>query len=304
MQQDFLQLRAVIAVARRGSFRAAAEALDLSPTALSRAVAAIEERMRVKLFDRTTRTVAMTEAGRRFIAKVEPALAEISLAMDVANASGEAPAGTLRLNAAEGAARMFLAPVVLEFLDRYPDMHVELISEGSLVDIVAGGFDAGIRFFEAVPRDMISVPIESEHSMAVVASPAYLSGRVEPRTPGDLLKHDCIRIRHPSGVLYRWEFSKRGRDERVDVSGRLTVNNYNVAIDAALAGAGVTYTSHYFVRDHIASGRLVRVLEDWTPPFEGLHLYYPKHRHKKAGLRALVELVRERSRALAYDNRG
>lgn len=303
MQQDFLQLRAVIAVARHGSFRAAAEALDLSPTALSRAVAALEERMRVKLFHRTTRTVALTEAGRQFIAKAEPALAEIAVAMDTANAFGETPAGTLRINAAEGAARMFLAPVVLEFLHRYPDMRVDLMAEGSLVDIVAGGFDAGIRFSEAVPQDMISVPLENEHSMAVVASPTYLSDHAMPGAPADLLKHDCVRTRHPSGVLYRWEFSKHGREERVDVRGRLTVNNYNLAIDAALADAGFAYTSYYFVRDHIVSGRLIRVLEDWTPPFSGLHLYYPKPRHTQAGLQALVELIRERARAPDGDRR-
>jgi DNA-binding transcriptional LysR family regulator len=162
---------------------------------------------------------------------------------------------------------MFLAPVVLEFLHRYLDMRVDLMAEGSLVDIVAGGFDAGIRFSEAVPQDMISVPLENEHSMAVVASPAYLSGHAMPGAPADLLKHDCVRTGHPSGVLYRWELSKRGREERVDVRGRLPVNNYNLAIDAALADAGFAYTSYYFIRDHIVSGRLIRVLEDWTPPF-------------------------------------
>lgn len=296
MDHDLLQLRAAIAVARHGSFRAAAKALDISPTALSRAVGALEKRMRVKLFQRTTRTVSLTPAGHLFIARVEPALAEISGAMEAVSASAETPAGTLRINAAEGAARQIVAPLVLEFLRRHQDMNVDLVADGALSDIVAGGFDAGIRFAEAVPQDMVAVSLEREHAMAVVAAPDYLAGRTLPQSPGDLLQHECIRIRHPSGIPYRWEFSKGGQELRVEVRGRLTANNYNVAIDAALAGGGFAYTSFYFVREHIATGRLVRVLEDWTPPFAGLCLYYPKHRHPQAGLRAFVALIREHSR--------
>jgi DNA-binding transcriptional LysR family regulator len=303
MQQDFLQLRAAIAVAKHGSFRAAAKALDISPTALGRAVASLEERMRVKLFHRTTRTVSLTPAGHLFIARVEPAIGEISIAIETASAFTETPAGTLRINAAEGAARQIVAPLILEFLRRYPEMSVDLTADGELSDIVASGFDAGVRFAEAVPKEMVAVPLEKEHSMAVVASPEYLSGRVPPESPGDLLQHECIRTRHPSGVLYRWEFSKNGQELRVDVRGRLTANNYNVAIDAALAGGGIAYTSEYFVREHVRAGRLIRHLTDWTPPFDGLHLYYPKHRHIQAGLRAFVSLIRERFRESASSSR-
>src|SRR3712207_3451041 len=185
--------------------------------------------------------------------------------MDAANAFRTTPAGTLRLNTSQGAAQLILEPIVLKFLRRYPDMSVDLSAEGRFVDIVAEGFDAGIRLAEAVPQDMVAVAIEGDHSMAVASSPAYFKGRNKPKAPADLLEHECIRTRLPSGTLYRWEFAKHGEEIALDVKGRLTLDNYTLAIQAALAGAGLIYTSHSFVREIITEGRLIQVLEDWTP---------------------------------------
>ena len=292
MQPHLVQLQAAITLADLKSFRAAADVLDMSPSALSRAIAALETRIGVRLFHRTTRSVSLSEAGEQFILRVQPALSEIASAVESANDFRDMPSGTLRINASEGAARIILTPLILEFLRRYPDTKVDLVADGALSDVVKAGFDAGVRFAEAVPQDMIAVPLEKNHSMAVVAAPSYLSGRVRPKTPSDLFDHECIRIRHPSGVLYHWEFLKRSRSLNIDVRGRLTVNSYNLAIDSALAGAGCTYTSQYFVRDHIEQGHLVQLLADWTPPFAGLCLYYPGRRHVPAALRAFIEIVR------------
>lgn len=295
--EGLLELRAVVAVASHRNFRAAAADLDMSPSALSRAVATIEARIGVRLFHRTTRSVSLTEAGEQFLARISPALREITDAMEVANAFRTTPAGTLRINTSQGAAWLILKPIVLEFLKRYPDMSVDLSAEGRFVDIVAEGFDAGIRLAEAVPQDMIAVAIEGDHSMAVAGSPAYFKRRKKPKAPADLLEHECIRTRLPSGILYRWEFAKHGEEIALDVKGRLTLDNYTLAIQAGLAGAGLIYTSHSFVRSHISERRLIRVLEDWTPPFPGLRLYYPVHRHASAGLRAFISLVQEVARS-------
>lgn len=294
MTQDFNQLHAALAVARHRNFRAAAQALDMSPTALSRAISALEQRLGLRLFNRTTRSVSVTDAGEAFLARVEPALVQLNDALEGANQIRDTPVGTLRINASEGAARIILRPIILRFLAQNPEMNIDLFADGSLSDIVAHGFDLGVRYAEAVPQDMIAVPLEPHHAMAVFAAPSYVEGRPFPRTPADLLAHSCVRIRHPSGTLYHWEFTRHGKDQRINVPGRLTVNSYNLAVDAALAGEGIGFTSEYFVREHFASGRLVRLLEEWTPPFEGLHLYYPRHRQVSAGLRAFIDMARGR----------
>ncbi|MCS0496802.1 LysR family transcriptional regulator [Ancylobacter sp. MQZ15Z-1] len=287
------ELKAVAAVAAHRSFRAAAIELDTSPSALSHAVSALEARMGVRLFHRTTRSVALSEAGMRFLTRLGPALGEIGQAFEDARSSHESPSGTLRINVSEGAAQQIFTPVMLAFLGRYPQMRLDLLSEERLVDIVADGFDAGIRLIDSVPQDMIAVPVGPVQSMAAVATPAYLAAHGTPHVPTDLSGHECIRLRLPSGKLYRWEFGRHGEEMELDVEGRLTLSSHTLGIEAALAGFGIAYASEWFVREHLASGRLVRVLEDWTPPYDGLALYYPGHRLVPAGLRALVELVRE-----------
>jgi DNA-binding transcriptional LysR family regulator len=288
-----VELNAVVAVASHRSFRAAATELGMSPSALSHAIAALEQRMGVRLFNRTTRSVSLTEAGEQFLAKVRPALREIAEAIDATNVFRDSPAGTLRLNMSEGAARQILTPIVLEFMRRYPQMQVDLVTQGRLVDIVAEGFDAGIRLAEAVPQDMIAIPCGPEQRYAVVGSPAYFDNHPHPKTPGDLVAHECIRGRLPSGAMLKWEFEKRGEQMVVDVKGPLTLDHYELWIEAALEGAGLAYVNEWSVSHEISSGRLIRVLEDWTQPFPGLSLYYPGHRHVPTGLRAFIGIIRE-----------
>jgi DNA-binding transcriptional LysR family regulator len=188
---------------------------------------------------------------------------------------------------------MVLTPVVLEYLGRYPDMRVDIVTDRSLVDIVAGGFDAGIRLAESVPQDMIAIAITPPLRFAVVGSPQYFAKCKKPKVPADLLAHNCIRVRFPSGTIYKWEFEKRGEEQSVDVSGSLTLDSHHLMLEAALQGAGVAWTNDFAASAHIASGRLIRVLEDWTPSYPGLRLYYPANRHMPAGLRAFVNVVRE-----------
>ncbi|HEY0197873.1 MAG TPA: LysR family transcriptional regulator [Rhodanobacter sp.] len=287
------ELNAVVAVSTHRSFRRAAADLGMSPSALSHAIAALEQRVGVRLFNRTTRSVSLSEAGEQFLARVRPALHEIAAAMEDINAFRDTPAGTLRLNASEGAVRMLLTPIVFEFMQRYPDMQVDIVTEGRLVDIVADGFDAGIRTIETVPQDMVAVPCGPPLRFVVVGSPAYFATRRKPRSPADLAAHNCVRSRYPSGAIYKWEFEKRGEEQAIDVTGSLTLDNHNLMIEAALQGIGLIWTSEWSVAEHIAAGRLVRVLEDWSPASPGLCLYYPGHRHVPAGLRAFIEVVRE-----------
>ncbi|AKT42499.1 LysR family transcriptional regulator [Chondromyces crocatus] len=286
------ELNAVVAVATHRSFRSAATELGMSPSALSHAITTLEQRLGVRLFNRTTRSVALSQAGEQFLARIRPALREIAEAMEAVNQFRDTPTGILRLNASEGAARMVLMPMVLEFLERYPDMHVDLVTDDRLVDIVAEGFDAGVRLAEAVPQDMISVPCSPPVSFAVVGSPRYFERHPRPTVPLDLLAHNCIRYRMPSGTIYRWEFEARGEETVVDVKGSLTLGDHELMMEAALRGIGLAFLSEWAVAPFLEAGVLVRVLDDWTPPFPGLSLYYPGHRHIPAGLRAFIDIVR------------
>jgi DNA-binding transcriptional LysR family regulator len=292
-QGRLVELEAVVAVARRRSFRAAAAEIGLSTTALSQAIAGLERRLGVRLFNRTTRSVAPTAAGEQLAAQVAPALIVIRESMEAVNQHRTSPAGLLRLNISAGAARQILSPIIFEYLRRYPEMAVDIVTEGRLVDIVKDGFDAGVRLAESVPGDMIAVPLGPEQRLIVVGSPAHLKGRTLPETPNDLRTHDCIRTRMPSGVMYRWEFERRGERVVVDVSGRVTLDESDLMHEAALAGMGLAYLSAWWAAADVAAGRLVQVLADWTPSFPGLCLYYPGRRHVPSGLRALIDLVRE-----------
>ena len=287
------ELNAVAAISSHRSFRAAATELGISPSALSHAIAGLEKRLGVRLINRTTRSVSLSEAGERFLARVSPALAEIAGAIEDVNEFRDTPAGTLRSNLKERAAHQILRPVIANFLRRYPDMNVELTLEGRHIDIVAEGFDAGIRLAEAVPQDMVAIPCGPDSRFIVVGSPKYFARASKPQAPSDLLRHECIRRRMPGGKLYHWEFEKRGEEIALDVPGRLTLDNDDLMVEAALEGLGLAFVSDFWVTKHLAAGALQAVLEDWTPPFPGLRLYYPRHRHMTAGLRAFIDLLRE-----------
>lgn len=286
------ELEAVVAVARRGSFRAAARDMEVSASALSHAVAGLEARLGVRLFDRTTRSVSLTSAGEQFVEQVGPALSQIHGAMEDVDRHRDQPSGVLRLNTSLGAAQLVLKPLILEYLRRYPEMKVELVTDNALVDIVAGGFDAGFRLAEMVPVDMTAVTVIPTIRSIVVGSPAYFEGRTPPRSPSDLKDHRAIRARMASGAIYRWEFEKRGQAVQIDVPGDLTLDAADLIHRAALEGAGLAYLTEASVIEDIRAGRLLQVLDDWTPSYPGLQLYYPGRRHAPAKLRAFIDLAR------------
>jgi DNA-binding transcriptional LysR family regulator len=288
-------LDAVIAIARRASFRAAALDLGMSATALSNAVGKLEGNLGVRLFNRTTRSVSLTDAGRLFIERVSPALQDIRDAMEAVRSQQATPSGTLRINAFAMAAREILSPLVLEYLSRYPHVHVDLVTEGRLVDIVAEGFDLGVRVADLVPSDMIAVSLGRSQRYAVVGSPAYFEQHRKPRVPPDLLDHACIRIRLPNGALYRWKFEKDGQTAQIDVNGPITLDEASLSRKAVLEGVGLGFFMEQDVRADIAAGRLLRVLENWTPPAGSLCLYYPGRRNPSAALKAFIGLARELS---------
>ena len=290
----FSELNAAAAIAARKSFRAAANDLGISASALSHAVASLEARLGVRLFNRTTRSVSLTPAGEQFLTRVKPAMSEIADAMHEVNEQRSTPAGLIRINTSEGAGEQILAPIVAEFLRRHgDDVQLELITEAGLVDIVADGFDAGVRLAEMVPRDMISIPIGKTQRHVVVGAPSYFTTRTQPRSPSDLKEHICVRYRLPGGSIYRWEFEKRGQILSVDITGPLTLDSDRLVLRAALEGAGLAYVSEWSARKALAEGRLIQVLGDWTPPYPGLCLYYPSHRHLAAAMRAFTDVIRE-----------
>lgn len=297
MRGRLIELEAAVAVARRRSFRAAAVELGVSATALSQAVAELEARLGVRLFNRTTRSVSPTPAGEQFVGQLAPALTAIREAADAVNQHRSTPTGVLRLNTTTGAARRILRPIVFDYLDRYPEMSVDIVTEGKFIDIVREGFDAGLRLAEHVPADMISVPVGPDERLIVVGSPAYLAGRGRPTTPADLAEHDCIRMRLSGGAVYRWELERDGEAVLAEVSGRLTLDGSDLIREAAVAGHGLACISEWDVADDLREGRLVQLLADWTPPFPGLCLYFPGRRHVPAGLRALIDLIQERRRS-------
>lgn len=296
-KHGLIEFDAVLAIARQGSFRAAALELGLSTTALSNLIGKLERRLGVRLFNRTTRSVSLTDAGQTFVEQVRPAVRTLHDAMSTARAQQETPSGTLRINAFAAGAREVFGPLLLSFLRRYPSVHIDLVTEGRIVDIVEAGFDLGLRSADLVPSDMIAVPVGPARSFAVVASPAYFEAKGKPFTPPDLLRHACLRIRLPNGALHRWRFEKDGQPVQVDVNGPITLDEASLSRLAALDHLGIGYFMESDVREEIAAGRLVRVLEDWTPPLAPLCLYYPSRRNSSAALKALVAMAREVARS-------
>ena len=290
--QGLSELDAVLMVARKGKFRTAALELGVSTTALSNAVGKLERTLGVRLFNRTTRSVSLTEAGEQFIAQVGPAVRDIHEAMDAVRSRQSTPSGTLRLNAFPTAAREIFSSLVLPFLREHPQVHIDIVTEGRLVDIVAGGFDFGVRSADRVPVDMIALPLGSRRRNVVVGSPDYLKARGTPLVPQDLAAHACLRVRLPNGVIYRWPFEKDGRSVHIDVEGALTLDEAGLARAAALASVGLTLAMESDVRSDIEAGGLVQVLDDWTPVLPPLSLYYPNRRNPTAAFKAFLDFAR------------
>lgn len=292
------EMAAFALVAEHRSFGKAAAALGVSRSALSHSMRGLEDRLGVRLLNRTTRSVAPTEAGERLLARLRPALEEIGAAIEDINALRDTPAGSLRLTVLPLAADMLVMPILARFLAAYPQIRVEISSDGMLRDIVSERFDAGIRPGERVERDMVVVPLTQSVPLAIFASPAYLARKGTPRTPRDLQAHECIRLRLPSsGGVFPWRFASGTEEFEVSVDGHLIVSDTKLMVHAAIDGAGIGLAPRHSVEADLAAGRLVSLLESWLPQTAGLYLYYPSRRQVPAPLRAFIDFLKAEIRA-------
>jgi DNA-binding transcriptional LysR family regulator len=264
----------------------------MSPSTLSRTISGFEHRLGVRLFNRTTRNVSLTEAGSRFLSRLSPALLEVEAALESITGLGGTLRGTLRINATEGLARIVLEPIVLAFLRRYPEMEIDLVVEGRMVDLAAGGFDLGIGLSAMISRDMVSIPCGPPLRFAVVGSPTYFQTYDQPVTPTDLERHHCIVRRFPDGTSDKWKFTKDGEWFEAELRGPLSLDSQSLMVDAALQGIGLANVVEWFASEHVRAGRLVRVLEGWSPSSPGLCLYFPQSRQHSSSLRAFVDFAR------------
>jgi DNA-binding transcriptional LysR family regulator len=293
---DLANLTAFVAVADQRSFRAAAAQLGVTPSALSHSMRQLEERLRVRLLHRTTRSVSPTDAGLRLLERLRPAIDQIGGALENLNQERQSPLGRLRIYATHSAAAAVVAPVWGRFLSTYPEVHLEVAVGEALIDIVAKGFDAGIGPRDRAPADMIAVRAMEPMKIAVVGAPAYFARRPGPRSPKDLARHSCVQYRRDAdGAVFEWPFERNGKSQKISVDGRVMVNNPDLALRAAVDGLGIAYTIEAYAEPFLRSGQLVRVLEDWSPTIEGLFLYYPGRRQVPAALRALIDMVRTAS---------
>jgi DNA-binding transcriptional LysR family regulator len=286
-------LKAFQLVAAKRSFARAAGEMGVSRSALSHAMRALENDLGVRLLHRTTRSVSPTQAGEHLLTRLGPLLSDLDQVLDEVSRDDMALRGTLRINGSEGAIRHLLRTVVPRYVAMYPDMELDLVADGRLVDVVAEGFDAGIRLGEAVPKDMIAVRVSDDLRFLTVASPRYLRRHGRPAVPEDLHAHRCIRQRLPSGRRYRWEFARHGQAYAIDPPGALTLDNSSLMVEAALDGLGIAYVPESYAREALARRRLVVVLDAWCPTIPGLFLYFPGNRHVPTGLQAFVKLLRE-----------
>ena len=290
---DYAELRAFAAVAEAASFSRAAKRLGVSPSALSQTLRGLEERLGVRLLNRTTRSVTPTEAGDRLLERLRPLFAEFDQAVEEVNRFRDAPAGRLRINVPRFAATHFVGPMLGPFHRAHPGIALEVVVDDTITDIVAGRFDAGIRLGETLERDMVAVPLTGALELAAVATPEYLAAHGVPEAPSDLHRHRCIRFRWPGGGdLYRWEFERDGQGFELVVDGPLVVNDTGLMLQAALGGAGIAYMLDCQVRAEVEAGRLRRVLRDWSPRFPGFHLYHPGRRQMPPALRAFIDALR------------
>ncbi len=291
-QADFADLDAFTAVARARGFRAAAALRSVSASSLSEAVRRLETRLGVRLLNRTTRSVTPTEAGQKLLDRLSPALADVALALDEVNAFRDSPTGTLRLNVPGIVAKAILPRILPRFLEQHPGVSVEVTADDAFIDVLAAGFDAGVRYDESLEKDMIAVPLAGPQRFVLVGSPDYFATHGRPAHPREVLDHACIRHRFAHGSSYPWEFEKDGEVVRINPPGRLTSTHIDLELAACEAGVGLMATFEDFVAPSLAAGRLETVLDDWLPPFTGPYLYYASRRHMPAPLRAFVDFVK------------
>jgi DNA-binding transcriptional LysR family regulator len=292
----FAAMTAFVAVAEHASFAKAARQLGVSRSTLSTTIRGLEERLGVRLLNRTTRSVALTEVGERLLAGLRPALDSFEAAVEAINIFRDKPTGHLRLTVPRPASKQLIEPIVTKFLAAHPGVTLEVVTDSALTDIVRDRFDAGIRPGHRVEQDMIAVRIGDDARPVIVASPEYLAQHPRPKVPGDLQDHNCFRQRFASGVVHRWSFEKRGKSVEVAVTGSLISSESDLAIRAALDGLGIARVPAIYVQSHIASNRLVPLLEDWTPRSVGFFLYYPSRRQMPAALQAFINELKSHAR--------
>tara|TARA_R110001606_G_scaffold163479_2_gene307699 strand:+ start:38 stop:925 length:888 start_codon:yes stop_codon:yes gene_type:complete len=293
MNKNYNDLLVFVTVAREGSFTKAAGILGVSQSALSHTVRGLEGRLNVRLLNRTTRSVSPTEAGERLLQSIGPKLEEIDHELEMINEFKERLGGTIRITAAEHAMTTILWPKIRLLLKKYPDLNVEISLNYGFVDIVAERFDAGVRLGESLDQDMIALPISPQMRMAVVATPEYWKQWGKPDAPHDLVNHNCINIRLPTyGGFYAWEFEKEGKAISVNVKGQIVMTSTQTRLDAALSSLGVTYVPEDLIQEHLKTGALVRVLEDWCQPIDGYYLYYSSRKHASPAFRLLIDALR------------
>lgn len=281
-----------LAIARHKNFGRAAAEVGCSPSALSHALKILEGQLDVRLFNRTTRSVALTDAGERLFSRLAPAFLDIDNALDDLNSFKDSPSGTLRLNAAHASVEMTLLPLVTKFMSSHPNINVEIMVDNSRVDTVSAGFDAGVRLGESIAQDMIALPLESPLRSAFVATPIFFEKYPVPEIPEHLKNIPCIRLRFESGKYYHWEFESSGIRKNIEVKGSLTLSSQELAIQAALDGIGIAFAFEKQVKHHLDNGTLVRVLEEWSPKYPGHHLYYPGRKQVPSPLKAFIDFVR------------
>jgi DNA-binding transcriptional LysR family regulator len=298
----FAEMNAFVAIAERSSFAKAAIHLGISRSALSETIRGLEEKLGVRLLNRTTRSVALTEVGERLLAELRPALDSFEAAVESVNVFRDKPGGHLRLTVPRPAAKTVIEPILSKFLAAYPAVSLEIITDSALTDIVRDRFDAGIRPGHRVGRDMIAVRVGEDARPMVVASPDYLRRHPHPKVPGDLQSHNCIRLRFASGAMQPWSFEKRGKSLEVVVKGSLIVSDGDLAIRAALEGVGIARLPQIAIDTHIAKKRLVPLLEDWMPRSVGFYLYYPSRRQVPAALKAFIDFLKAQSLATTASN--
>ena len=297
-REDWGSLAAFAVVAEERSFTRAAARLGVSPSALSHTMRRLEERLRIQLLARSTRSVSTTEAGERLLARLNPAMAEISGAVEELGRFLQRPSGHVRITASRSAARMVVAPILPGFTQSYPEIVVEIVVDPALTNIVAQRFDAGIRLGESLEKDVVAVPVTGQLRMAVVGTPQYFATRPAPATPHDLRKHRGINFRLPTaGTIYKWEFEQRHHKMEVGVDGPLIFDDEGFILDAALASMGLAYVIEDQVASLLRAGALSRVLEDWCPPFPGFFLYYPGRRQVSPALAAFIDAIRVPAKA-------
>lgn len=290
---ELFALTIFLSVATHRNFRQASVELNLTSSAISHAIKNLESRLELRLFNRTTRSVSLTDAGTQLFHSLQPSMLNISEALNRLDNFREYPSGTIRINASEGAVRLVLKPILTQFLAQYPLVHLDIVCDGKFNNIVEGNFDAGIRLADDIPKEMVAIRLTDDIRFVAVASPKYLENRGIPLMPNDLSEYDCIRFHFNSGSIFRWEFDVHGAIVKIDVEGPITLTDHSLMVDAAIDGIGIAFVPEHLVQVALKNKQLNIVLENFSPIYRGLSLYYPGYRHVSSALKALINMIRK-----------